>query len=144
MTEKQRFKQIRARHLASFRRYVSLQGEASAMDDYLNMNAFELRDYLSSQWQPGMNWENYGKVWVVDHIVALKYFDPTDRKEMKLCWHSDNPQPSFYMDNHAKGCCVEVTEGILLGLKPSSTVKLLLEKIESVKDMFEPYYGQVG
>ncbi len=140
VTPKHRQKKIRARHLITFRRYLALKGGASAIEDFISMNAFELRTYISGLWQDGMNWENYGTYWVVDHIVPLRYFDARDLKEMRLCWHHDNLRPNYYWDNHAKGYCVEVTEKVLKGMKQSITVQRLIEKNAENSKMFEKYY----
>ena len=88
-----------------------------------------------------MDWENYGTEWVVDHIVALKYFDVFKRKEMMLCWNHNNFKPNWLMDNHAKGYCIEVTGGVLLGLPQNSTVNLLIQHVRDKLKMFEPYYS---
>lgn len=143
-TKCQQQKAIRARHLISFRRYISLKGSGDAVIDYLNMDAFELRNYISSQWQQGMSWDNYGEFWIVDHIVPLRYFEPTSIKDMKLCWDYNNLQASYYWDNHAKGYCVEVTKNILEGMVRNASVDLLLKKIEHIQDMFANYYENYG
>lgn len=144
MTKLQRFKKIRARHLISFRRYLALKGDGTAVIDYLNMDAFELREHLSAQWLPQMNWDNYCQLWVVDHIVPMKYFDPTIASDMRLCWSYENLKPSYLTDNHAKGLCIEVTKNTLLGMRQTIGVRLLLNKIEGIKDMFNPYYSKVN
>lgn len=141
MTQKQLFKKIRSRHLTGFRRFLQLSGSGSCVADYIGMNAWELREYIESQWLSGMNWENYGREWVVDHIVALKYFDPTNQKDMKLCWHYSNLKPNFFWHNHAKGYCIDVTKKTLLGLKNTPYVSALLSFISDKEKMFEPYYS---
>ena len=142
MTPKQRQKAVRARHLISFRRWVALRGNGDSVCEYVGMSVFDFRKYIESQWLEGMNWDNYGTDWVVDHIVALKYFDVFNRKDMKLCWAYHNMQPAWFWDNHAKGYCIDVTEKVLAGLKKSAIGQLLIEKIESVTGMFEPYYNK--
>lgn len=142
MTIKQRYANIRKRQLISFRRFVSLGGNGDAVRDYIGMNAFELRNQIQNKWLSGMSWDNYGEYWVIDHIVALKYFDPTDIKQMKLCWHIDNLNPFYYWDNHAKGYCIEVTKGILDGSPKSAMIELLVNKISVHSEMFEPYYSK--
>ena len=43
-------------------------------------------------WQPHFTWENYGKVWHVDHIKALGLFDLTDPEQQRLAVHYTNLQ----------------------------------------------------
>lgn len=140
LTPKQKQLAIRVRHLVNFRRYLSLKSTAGSLEDHLDMNAFELRAYLESLWLPNMNWENYGSVWCVDHIVGLKYFDSTALKEMRLCWSHHNLMPAYLGDNHCKGYSPEVSERMLLKLPQTPTVQRLLEKARGHIAEFEIYY----
>ena len=64
----------------------------------------ELRDYLQSQFLPGMTWENYGKHgWHVDHIRPCASFDLIDEKQQRECFHYANLQPLWAIDNFRKG-----------------------------------------
>jgi hypothetical protein len=49
-------------------------------------------------------------------------------------------KPNYYLDNHAKGCCIEVTVGVLNNMPKNASVKRLINKIKESKDMFLPYY----
>jgi hypothetical protein len=40
----------------------------------LKYSPSELKYNLEKKFQDGMNWENYGKVWQIDHIVHVSYF----------------------------------------------------------------------
>ena len=53
----------------------------------------ELIQYLESKMSRGMTWENYGKVWEVDHIIPCAKFDLTRKDEQKRCFHFTNLQP---------------------------------------------------
>lgn len=142
MTPKQRQRAAKNAQLVIFRRWLRFEGNGGKIREYVGLNVWELREHLESQWQPGMTWENYGKEWVVDHIVALKYFDAFDENDMRLCWTYHNLQPCWYLDNHAKGYCVEVTTKVLNSMKKSASSQMLIEKVARVKDMFEPYYSK--
>lgn len=139
-TIKQKWREIRSYHLANFRNWVVFKGHGDRVRDHIDMNVLEFRKHIEAQMLPGMTWENYRKEWVIDHIVALKYFDPTSQTDMALCWNYNNLKPSWADHNHAKGYCVEVTIRILEGLPQNAMVKRLMQKIEPVKDMFSPYY----
>ncbi len=54
---------------------------------------------LESQFQPGMNWENYGK-WHVDHIVPLA--SAKSKEELEKLYHYTNLQPLWAADNIRK------------------------------------------
>jgi hypothetical protein len=139
-TEKQKFAYRRSLQLSNFRNWVSLHGHGDHVAEYVGMNAWELRKYIESLWQEGMTWENYRKEWCVDHIVALKYFDPFDFGDMELCWNYNNLVPATIGHNHAKGYASEVAERMLMVLPESLIVKSLLEKTRTHIEEFEIYY----
>lgn len=65
----------------------------------------ELRNHLESKFTDGMTWDNYGKVWHIDHIkpdCLFKYTSVND-KEFKEAWALNNLQPLFAIDNLKKG-----------------------------------------
>lgn len=63
----------------------------------------ELVDHLEAQFQPGMNWENYGRTkecWSIDHIYPIsKAIDYNHL--VKLC-HYTNLQPLWVVENSKK------------------------------------------
>jgi hypothetical protein len=59
--------------------------------------------HLEKQFKDGMTRENYGKVWHVDHIIPLSFFDMSDPTEQKLAFHWANTQPLFAKENLEKG-----------------------------------------
>lgn len=73
----------------------------SAVKD-LGCTISELRAHLESKFQPGMSWDNYGKYWVVDHIIPLANYDLTDREVFCRLCHFSNLQPLTRHDNAVK------------------------------------------
>lgn len=51
--------------------------------------------YLEKQFFPEMTWNNYGKVWEIDHIKPCSLFDMTNLKQQQKCFHYTNMQPLF-------------------------------------------------
>lgn len=88
--------------LIEFRRFVSLKGGANTLRQYIGLNALELREWLESKWQDGMSWENYGSVWVVDHIVPFRFFDLSNVEHLEICWNYKNLMPLLSIDNGKK------------------------------------------
>jgi hypothetical protein len=45
-----------------------------------------------------MSWDNFGKVWQIDHVIPCASFDLTDEKEKQQCFHWTNlcPVPKSY------------------------------------------------
>jgi len=91
-------------------KYV-LKGKTSTTKG-LGCSSEELRDYISSQWTEGMNWENYGwgiGMWVIDHIVPLASYEKDEKGEWsvdseynKKLIHYSNMQPMWFIQNAQK------------------------------------------
>lgn len=64
-------------------------------EQLLGINLFELKIYLENKFKDGMSWNNYGKVWHIDHIIPCALFDFSDKKQIFKCFHYTNLQPLF-------------------------------------------------
>lgn len=60
-----------------------------------------LKKHLESQFQEGMNWDNYG-VWHVDHIRPCESFNFRDPEQQRECFLWSNLQPLWGKDNISK------------------------------------------
>lgn len=70
--------------------------------DYANLkNWFELNFILDHE--HGMNWQNYGTVWEIDHVRACVTFNMNVMKEYKRCFHWRNLAPVTIHHNRSKG-----------------------------------------
>jgi len=61
----------------------------------------ELLAHLESQFQEGMNWDNYGE-WHIDHIKPCAMFDFSKEEDQKECFHYTNLQPLWAIENIRK------------------------------------------
>lgn len=77
------------------------QKAGSAVAD-LGCSISELKQHLESQFQTGMNWQNYGQ-WHIDHIQPLASFNLEDREQFLAANHYTNLQPLWAEDNLRKG-----------------------------------------
>jgi hypothetical protein len=59
--------------------------------------------HLQLQFRDGMSWNNYGRVWHVDHIKPCASFNLLDESEQLKCFHYSNLQPLFAHENLVKG-----------------------------------------
>lgn len=93
--------QIKARMHKS----LKAQGGAkhSSTEKSLGCTPDQLKDWLQSQFKNGMNWNNQGTYWQVDHIVPIASFDITDPAQQKLAFHYTNLQPLETKKNQLKG-----------------------------------------
>ena len=64
------------------------------------MNTF--KKHIQDQFKPNMSWENYGSEWHIDHIVPLKYDNPTLQQTIERL-HYTNTQPLWATENTSKG-----------------------------------------
>lgn len=70
---------------------------------FLGYDVGDLKRRLEFNFKPEMSWENYGKVWHIDHKKPLSYFDYSKPEEIKKSWMLCNLQPLFVKDNLMKG-----------------------------------------
>ena len=63
--------------------------------------------HLQSQFKSGMNWNNYGSVWEIDHRTPCSSFNLLDEDEQRKCFHYTNLQPLSVHDNRSKWATVD-------------------------------------
>ena len=54
-----------------------------------------IRGYLQASFKPEMNWDNYGIIWEIDHIIPCINVDLTQEEEQKKAFYYTNTQPLF-------------------------------------------------
>lgn len=86
--------------------YDALNGKCKSARsiELLGCTIEEYRIYLSSKFQDGMTWENYGRGgWSIDHIIPCDSFDLSEPEQQLQCFNYLNTQPLWERDNIAKG-----------------------------------------
>jgi len=68
---------------------------------YFGCDKETLRAHIESLFREGMSWENYGKVWHLDHIVPISLGKKDYALILKLCNYK-NLQPLFAAENIEK------------------------------------------
>ena len=76
---------------------------------YLGISISEYKNYLESQFEPWMNWDNWRhhhdseKSWHIDHIQPISTFDLSTEEGIKAAfiWRNTIPLDSF--ENMSKG-----------------------------------------
>ena len=68
-------------------------------EEFIGCTWNQAHQHIEKQFKSGMTWDNHGKVWHVDHIIPVSFFDLSDQTEQKLCFHYGNLQPLFASDN---------------------------------------------
>jgi len=90
----------------SHQMYLSLKSNKAGRhwESIIGYTLAELKSHLEKQFVKGMNWENYGKIWVLEHRIPKKWFKfihPTD-DDFKRCFALANLRPLFYDENLKK------------------------------------------
>jgi hypothetical protein len=62
----------------------------------------EFKEYIKIKFKPEMTWDNHGKIWHIDHIVACSNFNLNKLEEQQKCFHYTNMQPLFATTRIAK------------------------------------------
>lgn len=86
-----------------FRKLVKGEHKTNSVLTLLGCSVEKLKEHIESQWLAGMTWENWGKLWHIDHIVPCVSFDLTKYSDQLKCWHYTNLRPLFALDNLRKG-----------------------------------------
>lgn len=83
------------------------------LQKFLPFTMTELKAHLEAQFEPFMNWENYGSIkkgkferkWNIDHIIPqnLWFITSLDSPQFKECWDLDNLRPLEVRANSKKG-----------------------------------------
>jgi len=73
-------------------------------EDLVGYTSADLRKRLEGLFKNGMNWENYGSAWHVDHIIPRSVFNYTkpEHEDFKKCWALNNLQPMLVKENLSK------------------------------------------
>lgn len=84
--------------------YESLKRGSKAgrkWEDLVGFTIDQLRKRLEKLFKPGMNWENYGTVWHIDHKIpiAVFNFEKPEHIDFRLCWSLKNLQPLEAKEN---------------------------------------------
>lgn len=88
--------------VASFLKGRSIP-KKTKLTKYLGCELKDLINYLESQFDSNMNWDNYGSYWHVDHIIPLASFDLTSLESQLEAFNYKNLQPLERIENIKKG-----------------------------------------
>lgn len=84
-----KFREKRKWQLA-LRRYILEKKASSAYAPYFGLDVERFRKWIEIQFEPELNWENFGTAWQLDHILPVTCFDFSNKEDMHLCWNFIN------------------------------------------------------
>lgn len=68
------------------------------------------QNHIQSKFSFGMAWNNYGKLWELDHIIPCSKFDLSKPENIRSCFHFSNYQPLLIRQNRSKSAKVKPTQ----------------------------------
>lgn len=89
---------IRKKQQIAFRRLIQGKSPSLKITEYIGLSFFELKQWFAPKMLAGMNWNNYGEVWVIEQLVGLASFDLKKEEDCKLAWNYKNLIPVFGED----------------------------------------------
>ena len=69
--------------------------KADTTMNYIGCNIQYFREWLEYNFTEEMNWDNYGSLWSIDHVIPVCKFDLTLEEEKFKCWNWSNMMPSL-------------------------------------------------
>jgi hypothetical protein len=92
----------------ALRRYVLEKAQSAEYAPYFGIDIEGFRKWIELQFTEGVNWENFGSSWQLDHIVPVAYFDFGIREDLLVCWNFINIRVERLELNKARGNRVDV------------------------------------
>src|ERR1035437_6964812 len=83
-------------NLKSFLISIMHGASSPSVELYLGCSSAEFRLHIEGQFEPWMNWDNYGQgrgKWSLDHIVPCNRFDLSKEEDRLKCYHYTNLRP---------------------------------------------------
>jgi len=68
----------------------------------LGVDFFTVKEFIERQFLSGMNWDNYGTVWNLDHVIPLDAAGEDVEMINRLCYYQ-NLSPTWVEQNGSKG-----------------------------------------
>lgn len=71
----------------ALRRYVIEKQFVVGYAPYFGLGIPAFRNWVEIQFDREMGWDNFGRVWQLEHVLPLTYFDFKNEHDLKLCWN---------------------------------------------------------
>jgi hypothetical protein len=94
------------RYQIAMRRLYSSKTPSKQIINLIGCDKESFVEHINKYLLDGMTFENFGKVWGLDHIVPVDLFNFDDLNDLKLCYNFLNIMPMFNDDNRLKGASV--------------------------------------
>ena len=98
--------------------------KANKTFDLLGCSHSFLKLWIESQLYGGMTLESYGKIWCLDHCIAVASLILLDENDMKKCFNWINLRPMYVKDIIIKGDKIDMRLYLLQEKKGNYFMKL--------------------
>lgn len=138
---------LKKKYAIALRRIMTKDAPGKRFVPYLGMEPHQFRSFIERQLRPEFTTSNYGKVWVLDHIVPVFLFDQREEADLAVCWNYINTIPMPLLMNRLKGVSLEFALKeleIRSTWSPNSLVIAELKKrINGFVASLAPYHSKV-
>jgi hypothetical protein len=127
--------------LASRLRVVLLKNNSTM--NYIGCNIQYLKEWFEYNFTDDMNWDNYGSLWSIDHVIPVRKFNLETENEKCLCWNWTNLVPVTVKYNSSKKNSIDmeqvdcVIEKLKKFKEEGSTTKWFSEEFIMTKELAE-------
>lgn len=101
--ERRRDPVLRAMHQRGIRLRHFMTGRSAVGATEVGCTRELFRAWMAKQFTKDMSWDNYGKVWSVDHLLPQAWFRADEHARRYLMNHYTNLRPLLSFDNTARG-----------------------------------------
>jgi hypothetical protein len=124
----------------AFRRYVLEKKSSSFYAPFFGLDIENLRKWFELQFDPGVGWEDFGKMWQFDHVIPVTFFDFANVDELKMCWNFVNLMVENLPSDKGKGLDIPFAKAFFQELYTNTLFEpcqKLLDKIDKI-ELSEP------
>ena len=115
---------------AQIRRFLFTKNSSKELSKYIGIGKDGFKKHIESHLLEDMSFENYGKIWQIDHIVPVELFNIDSETDKIICFNYENTIPMFKSDNRLKGASIHFSLELLKTKKQSDNIKSLIDKCE--------------
>lgn len=117
---------IRKKQQIAFKRLMLGKSPSIKIAEYIGLSFFELKQWLAPKMLPEMNWNNYGQIWVIEHLVPLDYFNFLKEEDCGFAWSYKNLIPVLIEHIYHIRYNMTFSQKYLLQLPPCHITEKLL------------------
>ena len=74
----------------ALRRYILEKQPSTRYAPYFGIDVERFRNWIALQFEPDLNWDNFGTRWQLEHVLPSQYFQLEKEEERRLCWNFIN------------------------------------------------------